>query len=95
MANSVPSKTAWNDGIGAAKSPRRLHIATDADGLLNRPVYVCDHTPFKSQQGCQKHVYNKHGWFNCFDKKPCLKEVFLERMIRRSNQIPKCRKSRT
>ena len=36
----------------------------------------------------------KHGWFFYFHKKPCLKEVFPERMISRSNQIPKCRKSR-
>ena len=61
---------------GASPKPKRLKLEPDGHGLYVCPVENCDSDSYKSQRGCRKHVFVKHGWFYFFDKKPDVEEAF-------------------
>ena len=63
-------KQKWKEVVGKEVKPRRLKILRTANGLYFCPVKQCDSEGFKSQRGCRKHVYVKHGWYYFFDEKP-------------------------
>ena len=60
----------WRTVKGAFEKPRRLHLVSDARGVLQCPIRSSDHIGFKNQRGCRKHVKKLHGWYIYFDSKP-------------------------
>ena len=46
------------------------------------PVIECDSESFKTQRGCRKHVFTKHGWYFFFDSKPNIYDYFPEHFIK-------------
>ena len=75
------SKSDWKDVEGASVKPKRLKLEPDGDGLYVCPVENCDSNSYKSQRGCRKHVYVKHGWFYYFNKKPDVQEAFPQKLV--------------
>ena len=69
-------KPMWKDAIGAAKTPKRLNLKPNTVGAYECPVEQCDSNGYKSQRGCRKHVFNKHGWYFYFESRPKIEEVF-------------------
>ena len=70
------NKKEWKDVEGASQKPRRLKLEPNEHGLYVCPVENCDSDSYRSQRGCRKHVFVKHGWFYYFDKKPDVEEAF-------------------
>ena len=94
MPYKLLSKHVWKDAVGASKKPKRLHLIADADGLFHCPVENCDSNSYQSQRGCRKHVFQRHGWYYYFDRKPNVQEV-LPLESRQFNQIRKSKRSKT
>ena len=69
-------KHTWKTAIGAKSKPRRLHLTASDDGLYYCPVKECDSFSYKSQRGCRKHVYQRHGWYYFFDHRPNVEDCF-------------------
>ena len=88
------SKTVWQDAVGRERKCRRLNLKVSRDGAYICPVTECDSESFKSQRGCRKHVFTKHGWYYFFDKKPDINEIFPE-LLTRGNSILKEKRSVT
>ena len=74
------SKADWKEVEGASVKPKRLKLTPDANGLYVCPVENCDSNSYKSQRGCRKHVFVKHGWFYFFDTKPDIQESFPQKL---------------
>ena len=72
------SKLLWQEAVGAAQKPRRLALTKNAEGLYICPVQYCDSESFRSQRGCRKHVFYKHGWYYFFNEKPDQSRYFPE-----------------
>ena len=81
MPGKLLSKKVWKNAIGASQKARRLHLIADHEGFFHCPVPECDSYPFRSQRGCRKHVFQRHGWFYYFDKKPNISEVLPDRTV--------------
>ena len=79
MTSKLLPKYIWKNAVGASTKPKRLHLVTNGNGLYECPVYNCDSNDFKTQRGCRKHVYQRHGWYYYFDLKPNVQEVLPER----------------
>ena len=94
MPSKLLPKHVWKDAVGAKKKSRRLSIQKSTDGLFHCPVSSCDNLPYKSQRGCRKHVYQRHGWFYYFDERPDIDEV-LPKQIVETSKITKAKKSQT
>jgi len=87
-------KKIWKDAIGASNTPKRLHLEPDDDGLFHCPISYCDSSSYRSQRGCRKHVFTKHGWYFYFDTKPNIEAVIPG--YRKNNlKLTKTRRSRT
>ena len=93
MSKRLLSKKVWKNEIGAASKPKRLRLVSDKDGLFNCPIKNCDSESYHSQRGCRKHVYERHGWFYFFEKKPNIEEVLPTCVIAKAVSKPK--RSRT
>lgn len=91
--NLLPKKV-WKDAKGAWKVSRRLHLKPDGEGLFHCPVDSCDSSSYRSQRGCRKHVFTKHGWYFYFDKKPKIEDVLPE-YKRMTLNLTKTRRSKT
>ena len=63
---------------GASEKARRLHLVKNVDGFYECPIESCDSEPYRSQRGCRKHVYQRHGWYYYFDEKPRIETVLPE-----------------
>ena len=94
MPSKLLPKHVWKDAVGAKGKSRRLSLKKSADGFFNCPVSSCDSLPYKSQRGCRKHVYQRHGWFYYFDQRPNIEEVLPKQVIDTS-RITKAKKSQT
>ena len=94
MPSKLLAKPAWKNAVGASLKPKRLKLVSDKDGLYNCIVPNCDGYVFKSQRGCRKHIFFRHGWYFYFDEKPNLEEVLPERTIF-TKSIQKTHKSNT
>ena len=70
------SKAFWKDAVGAAKKCKRLKLIPKEDRLFYCPISTCETNGYKSQRGCRKHVFTRHGWFYYFDEKPSMEVVF-------------------
>ena len=75
------SKDDWKAVEGASVKPKRLKLEPDGHGLYVCPIENCDSDSYKSQRGCRKHVFVKHGWFYYFDKKPDVQEAFPQKLF--------------
>ena len=71
---------------------KRLHLIANKDGSFNCPVEICDSSSFRSQRGCRKHVYTKHGWYYYFDKRPNPKEVLPKQLTTQENGFSRPKK---
>lgn len=74
------NKSFWKNAKGAAIKAKRLDLKPDSCGYFTCPVETCDSNNFKSQRGCRKHVYCKHGWYYFFDLKPDTNSVLPNHM---------------
>ena len=72
----VFNKNDWKRADGASPTPKRLKLEPDEQGLYVCPVENCESDRYKSQRGCRKHVFVKHGWYYYFEKKPDVRDVF-------------------
>ena len=72
------TKPLWQKAVGVTKKPRRLFLKANLDGYFTCPVTSCDSECFKTQRGCRKHVFNKHGWYYFFEVKPDQNTYFPE-----------------
>ena len=70
------SKLSWQIAVGINKKPKRLKLLANKDGLFTCPVSTCESEYFKSQRGCRKHVFYKHGWYYFFEEKPDINKYF-------------------
>ena len=75
------SKNDWKAVEGASVKPKRLKLEPNGQGLYVCPLESCDSDSYKSQRGCRKHVFVKHGWFYYFDKKPDVQEAFPQKLF--------------
>ena len=82
MSKRLLAKPFWKEPKVAAERSKRLKLTPDENNLFICPVDNCDSEPYKSQRGCRKHVYNKHGWFYYFYTKPYVNDAFPERTTR-------------
>lgn len=94
MQKRLYPKPLWQEAVGKHIKPKRLSLPKTFDGRYTCPLSSCDSEKFKSQRGCRKHVFNKHGWFYFFEKKPVIEEVFPQHVIKR-NSIEKTKQSCT
>ena len=94
MPSRLFPKHIWKNAIGAKKKPRRLNLQVSQDGFYYCPIDSCDSTGYKSQRGCRKHVYQRHGWFYYFDERPKTEDVLPKETIQKS-QVRKSKKSQT
>ena len=76
MMRQLLDKTKWKEAIGASKEPKRQNLKLTADGVFVCPVIHCESESFRSQRGCRKHVFKKHGWYFYFDEKPNMHQAF-------------------
>ena len=82
-------KASWKGAIADTKKPKRLKLLPH-NGLLICPVAYCESEPYRSERGCCKHVFTKHGWYYYFEEKPDIAKVFPEFHKRTNNyQLPK------
>ena len=79
------SKVFWKDAIGAAKKSKRLKLIPNDDRLFYCPISTCETNGYKSQRGCRKHVYTRHGWFYYFDEKPSMEVAFPGMRLNKSS----------
>ena len=93
MPSKLFSKKIWENAVGAAKKPRRLHLVV-ANGCYYCPVKSCDSFPYHSQRGCRKHVFTKHGWYYYFDEKPNHGAVLPQEVVT-NKSIRKTKRSQT
>ena len=75
-------KPLWQKAVGVTHKPRRLCLKANLDGDYICPVKCCDSEGFKSQRGCRKHVFIKHGWYYFFEEKPDHSRYFPEHNTR-------------
>lgn len=94
MPSRLLPKHVWKNAVGASKKSKRLHLLADSDGLFHCPVIYCDSMPFRSQRGCRKHVFQRHGWYYYFEKKPIVEEVLPQESIKR-NALCKAQRKNT
>ena len=88
------SKPFWKEVTGASKKPKRLKLLCNDDGLFVCPILNCESDAYKSQRGCRKHVYVKHGWFYYFDEKPCVEASIPTTLLKgKPNNTQRCRTS--
>lgn len=83
MPSKLLPKPLWKNARGAANKPKRLHLVPDEDGLFDCPVKNCDNESYRSQRGCRKHVYQRHGWYFYFDTRPNIELVLPEHFTNR------------
>ena len=88
------SKKMWQKAVGNERKPKRLCLKASSNGVYICPVKSCESEGFKTQRGCRKHVYVKHGWFYFFDDKPDVTTIFPELATRLSTQ-EKCKRNNT
>ena len=84
MMKRLMPKPFWKEACGASLKSKRLKLSPQKDGLFLCPVTDCDSESYKSKRGCRKHVYNRHGWYYYFDRKPDVSEVLPEGNTRMS-----------
>ena len=95
MPSKLLHKNVWKNAVGAFKKPRRLHLVADADGYFYCPVHNCDTDGFRSQRGCRKHVFMKHGWYYYFHEKPSVDDVLPAQHLRTNSRLPRTKRSTT
>ena len=95
MPSKLLHKNVWKNAVGAFKKPRRLHLVADADGYFYCPVHNCDTDGFRSQRGCRKHVFMKHGWYYYFHEKPTVDDVLPAPHLRTNSRLPRTKRSTT
>ena len=84
MMKRLMPKPFWKEAFGASLKPKRLKLNPQKDGIFICPVTDCDSESYRSKRGCRKHVYNRHGWYYYFDRKPDVSEVLPEGNTRMS-----------
>ena len=94
MPSKRLAKPCWKIAVGASTKPKRLKLLPDKDGNFKCIVQYCDGYTFKSQRGCRKHIFNKHGWYYYFDEKPKMEDVLPEKVIS-SHSLQKTNRSNT
>ena len=94
MPSRLLPKHVWKNAVGAREKPKRLHLESKEDGLFYCPINSCDSVPYKSQRGCRKHVYQRHGWFYYFDERPKVEEVLPKQVVEKC-KIQKGKRSQT
>ena len=76
MTRRILSKASSKDATGATKKPKRLKLLTH-NGLFICPVAYCESEPYRSNCGCRKRIFTKHGWYYYFKEKPEIAKGFL------------------
>ena len=94
MQKRVLPKPCWAKIKGASVKPKRLQLRKGKDDLYLCPVKDCDSNGYRSQRGCRKHVFMRHGWFYYFEKKPEL-DMVLGDLNRQQKNITKTKRSYT
>ena len=82
MPSKLLPKPIWKNAVGAASKPKRLNLTPDKEGFYHCPVQTCDGNVYKTQRGCRKHVYQRHGWFYYFDERPKVEDVLPENSVK-------------
>ena len=95
MPSKLLPKGVWKNAVGAFKKPRRLHLNADDAGNFHCPVISCDSESFRSQRGCRKHVFMRHGWYYYFDEKPNSMDVLPAQNTKVISRINKTKQSNT
>ena len=75
MRKKVVNKRIWSKAIGAAEKSKRLCLKPDEVGLYHCVVDGCETEGYTTKRGCRKHIFNKHGWYFYFDKRPDISVV--------------------
>ena len=80
MTKQILSKASWKDAIGAL--------------LFVFPVAYCESEPYRSNRGCRKHVFMKHGWYYYSEENPYISKISRHHLpefnTRRNNyQLPR------
>ncbi|XP_057289972.1 uncharacterized protein LOC130656435 isoform X1 [Hydractinia symbiolongicarpus] len=95
MTKRVLQKPAWKEALGASMRSKRLKLMPDKDNRFCCPVADCDSESYGSKRGCRKHVYNRHGWFYYFDKRPNIDEVLPHFSTRNRIKDPQRKRAST
>jgi len=94
MPSKLLTKHVWKNAMGASEKSKRLHLKSGGYGLFYCPINSCDSVPYRSQRGCRKHVYQRHGWFYYFEERPKVEDVLPKQVIENC-KIQKGKKSKT
>lgn len=86
-ARRVFSKLEWHKAVGLQKKPKRLKLTQNPDGKFYCPVSNCETEGYYSKRVCRKHIYQRHGWFYFFDRKPSISEYFPEASTRNNKLV--------
>ncbi|XP_057299140.1 uncharacterized protein LOC130629800 isoform X2 [Hydractinia symbiolongicarpus] len=95
MTKRVLQKPAWKEALGASMRSKRLKLMPDKDNRFCCPVADCDSESYGSKRGCRKQVYNRHGWFYYFDKRPNIDEVLPHFSTRNRIKDPQRKRAST
>ena len=91
MEKRVFNKAFWHKAVGLHKKPKRLNLKANKNGLFFCPIKECDSEAYKSQRGCRKHVYERHGWFYFFESKPNVYDVFPSEFTKQNSIVARKR----